>query len=42
MITNHTRNHYTVTTPEVEAGEKQYVLMLSDVHYDSTKCDRGC
>jgi UDP-2,3-diacylglucosamine pyrophosphatase LpxH len=40
MITQHTRNHYTITTPEVEAGEKQYVLILSDVHFDSTKCDR--
>jgi len=40
MITKHTRNHYTVTTPEIESAEKQYVLILSDVHYDSTKCDR--
>ena len=41
MITKHSRNHYTVTTPEIETGERQYVLILSDVHYDSKNCDRA-
>ena len=40
MINKHTRNHYTVTTPEVETGERQYILILSDVHYDSKSCNR--
>lgn len=39
MITKHSRNHYTVHR-EIEAGERHYVLFLSDVHYDSKKCDR--
>lgn len=35
----HARNVHGVKR-EVEAGEKTYTLFLSDVHFDSTKCDR--
>jgi len=35
----HSRNHYTLSQ-NVEIGQRKYVLFLSDVHYDSAKCDR--
>lgn len=38
-ITQHSRNHYTISQ-DCQHHQRNYVLFLSDVHYDSKKCDR--
>jgi hypothetical protein len=40
MIQQHTRTNYTVTQ-DCDYGVRSWVLILSDVHFDSKHCDRA-